>query len=95
VLEMNPCLEQNCGCYDPDGGCTMSSLDRFYACPLESSSNVYRRNGHESREDYLNSLADEYDCPIETVLTLADVLGRGEDFDGLVSSLKDYEEMRD
>lgn len=29
----NPC--HDCDCYDPDIGCTMSSLDRSYACPLE------------------------------------------------------------
>ncbi len=55
---------------------------------------VYQENGYESREDYLNSLADEYDCPIETVRALADVLGTEEDFDGLVSSMRDYEETR-
>jgi hypothetical protein len=31
----NPCLY--CDCYDPDMGCTMSSLDRWYACPLEAN----------------------------------------------------------
>jgi hypothetical protein len=25
----------NCDCYDPDLGCTMPSVDRGYACPLE------------------------------------------------------------
>lgn len=28
----NPCLD--CDCYDPDFGCTMSGIDREYACPL-------------------------------------------------------------
>ena len=33
---MNPCLD--CDCYDPDlGGCTMPSIDRSYACPLEDT----------------------------------------------------------
>ena len=31
----NPCL--NCGCYDPDFGCTMPSVDRAYACLLEDN----------------------------------------------------------
>lgn len=24
-----------CDCYDPDMGCTMPSVDKWYACPLE------------------------------------------------------------
>lgn len=56
---------------------------------------VYVLNGYDNRKDYLEQLADEYDCPIETVYALADVLGQDEDFDGLVSAMRDYEEMRD
>lgn len=56
---------------------------------------AYTLNGYENRKDYLEQLADEYDCPIETVHTLADVLGEDEDFDGLVSAMRDYDEMRD
>ena len=26
----------NCDCYDPDFGCTMPSIDKWYACPIES-----------------------------------------------------------
>ena len=29
---MNECL--GCGCYDEDIGCTMLSIDKWYACPL-------------------------------------------------------------
>lgn len=32
IVDSNPCLD--CDCYDPDFGCTMPSLDRYYACPL-------------------------------------------------------------
>jgi hypothetical protein len=32
VEDRNPCLY--CGCYDEDMGCTMPSVDRSYACPL-------------------------------------------------------------
>lgn len=32
--EKNTCL--SCDCYDDDFGCTMPSIDRSYACPLES-----------------------------------------------------------
>lgn len=51
--------------------------------------NVYQENGYESRADYLQSLADEYDVDLETVEELAGVLGSDEDFDGLVSALQD------
>ena len=56
--------------------------------------NPYQANGYKDRETYLQDMAAEYDCPIETVKSLADMLGENEDFDGLVSSLRDWEEMR-
>lgn len=34
--DINPCYECGCGCYDEDMGCTMPSLDKSYACPLEN-----------------------------------------------------------
>jgi hypothetical protein len=51
--------------------------------------NVYEANGFKNRKDYLESLCQEYDRLI--VYTLAEVLGESEDFDGLVTSLEDYE----
>lgn len=76
----------------------MNELDFMDDCDIEgflNHSNVYQKNGYENRKDYLEQLADEYDCPIETVYALADVLGEDEDFDGLVSAMWDCEEMRD
>lgn len=33
---MNKCYD--CGCYDAEReGCTMSSIDKWYACPIESA----------------------------------------------------------
>jgi hypothetical protein len=55
----------------------------------------YHENGYAGRAEYLQEMADEYDCPIELVRELADILGEDEDFDMLISSLRDYEEMRD
>jgi hypothetical protein len=52
---------------------------------------VYEEYGYESRREYLEELEDEYACPIETVLEVAAILGEEEDFDGLVSAMKDYE----
>lgn len=52
---------------------------------------VYTENGYKDRRDYLENLAQEFDCPLETVLALAEILGKSEDFDGLVCALEDYE----
>lgn len=51
--------------------------------------NVYEENGYKDREDYLSSLAENYDTDIETVRMIADMLGESEDFDGLVNTLED------
>jgi hypothetical protein len=50
---------------------------------------VYKLNGFTDRRDYLNALADEYDVDSSTVFVLADMLGKSEDFDGLISSIRD------
>jgi hypothetical protein len=52
--------------------------------------NAYTLNGFETRRDYLESLAEEY--PADVVFALADLLGPGEDFDGLITALEDYAE---
>lgn len=38
--KVNPCW--GCGCYDEDMGCTMPSLDRCYACPLENENEKWQ-----------------------------------------------------
>ncbi len=53
--------------------------------------NIYQKNGYKNRREYLQSLSEEFDVPIEAVLCLAEILGEDEDFDGLVSSLEGYE----
>ncbi|MDE7398582.1 MAG: hypothetical protein K2N06_03550 [Oscillospiraceae bacterium] len=40
---MNPCLD--CDCYDPDLGCIMPSLDKSYACSLESDDFDFSKGG--------------------------------------------------
>ena len=52
---------------------------------------LYIDNGYKDRADYLRCMSDEYGVPINTVMVLADLLGENEDFDGLVTSLADYE----
>lgn len=55
---------------------------------------IYTENGFTNREDYLTNLAGDFDVPTNIVFELADLLGDIEDFDGLVSSLGDYEFCR-
>jgi hypothetical protein len=54
--------------------------------------NAYTANGYKNRRDYLESLASDLGLDRELVFSLASMLGSGEDFDGLVSSLEDYSE---
>lgn len=43
------------------------------------------------RQEYLESLSNEYNVPQPIVDALAESLGPSEDYDGLVSILEDYE----
>lgn len=54
--------------------------------------NIYQEKGYKNRRDYLMSLAEDYSISFLTVVSLADILGPNEDFDGLVSALEDIEE---
>ena len=53
--------------------------------------NIYQENGYADRDDYLTCLSEDYGVPIESVYSLAEMLGENEDFDGLVSALEDAE----
>jgi hypothetical protein len=57
--------------------------------------NIYQKKGYKNREDYLECLAVDYCVPLDIVYALASVLGKNEDFDGLISSLEDMEGMLD
>lgn len=46
----------------------------------------------EERKKYLESLADDFCIDESVVFMCADMLGEGEDYDGLISALEDYEE---
>jgi hypothetical protein len=48
-----------------------------------------------TRNDYLRALAEENDWPLSAVLLAADILGPSEDFDGLVTTLEDWEQFGD
>ena len=47
------------------------------------------------RQEYLESLSEEYNVPQPIVDALAESLGSSEDYDGLVSVLEDYEYFTD
>lgn len=49
---------------------------------------IYTDNGYADREDYLDCLREEYG---EAVDLLISVLPASEDFDGLITSLEDFD----
>ena len=53
----------------------------------ELTQSVYQQNGFANREDYLDSLREEYGE--ELVDALTSVLPASEDFDGLITELED------
>ena len=55
--------------------------------------NIYQENDYADRDDYLNCLSEDYGVSIEDVYSLAEMLGKNEDFDGLVCALEDAELM--
>ena len=65
---------------------TVERLNRDRAIPIER----YQVDGAIDRFGYLESLADNHGVEFDVVLTLVDVLGPEEDFDGLVTSLEDF-----
>lgn len=56
---------------------------------------IYKERGFETRDAYLLDLAEQYGVDPQIVFGLASVLGREEDFDGLVSELEDVGCMED
>lgn len=57
---------------------------------MTQEENIYQQHGYASRREYLESLAEEYEVPLEIVLAGAQLLGPEEDFDGLITALEDY-----
>lgn len=47
---------------------------------------IYEQNGFKNREDYLDSLREDYGDAVDI---LTSVLPPSEDFDGLITSLED------
>ena len=53
--------------------------------------NIYQSKGFANRKEYLEDLADNFGIDVQTVFTLASILGSNEDFDGLLTTLEDLE----
>lgn len=54
-----------------------------------SRGNVYKQHGFNNRQEYLDSLAEEYCVDKCIVYSLAELFGPNEDFDGLVNALEE------
>jgi len=54
---------------------------------------IYEEHGAVNRRHYLENLADEYGLDLYLVLSIADLYGAAEDFDGLIAALNDMEIM--
>ena len=50
---------------------------------------IYTDEGYASRTDYLMTLAEDMGLDAREVFAMADILGRDEDFDGLVTACED------
>ena len=57
--------------------------------------NIHQEQGFLSRDDYLKSLAFDYDVDEDKVYELASIYGEEEDFDGLVRVIEDYVDIVD
>lgn len=51
---------------------------------------IYRRNGYKNRMDYLEAVAEDYGVASSVVIDQANLLGKEEDFDGLISHMEDF-----
>lgn len=67
----------------------MQNFRELEAQQITANQELYLEHGCETREEYLEYLSEEYGIDIDTVKSLADMLGPTEDFDGLVTSLQD------
>lgn len=61
----------------------------------EKPMSIYQKKGYADRNEYLLSLAEEYEMDVEDVFTIANTLGKMEDFDGLLMALDDWTMLND
>ena len=50
---------------------------------------IYQEKGYKNRREYLEDLAEQYNIPVDVVFAGASLLGKSEDFDGLINMLED------
>jgi len=50
---------------------------------------IYQEHGFNTRREYLESLADDFGLSKSEVFAIASLLGKSEDFDGLICTLED------
>lgn len=55
---------------------------------------IYEENGYANRREYLDALAEDYGLEKSDVRLVASLLGPSEDFDGLISSLEEMQDMK-
>ena len=60
---------------------------------MQDENATYTRHGYKNRRQYLESLADDNGVSLEIVLSLSELLGPSEDFDGLVNAVQDAASM--
>jgi len=60
---------------------------------MSNKDSIYLQNGYKNRDDYLESLSEDYGLPLEFVYNLADLLGESEEWDALISAIEDAEGM--
>lgn len=63
----------------------------IYKRSEENDMSIYERHGYKDREDYLDSLAENYGVSRDLVDAYVSILGESEMFDGLVIALEDLE----
>ena len=51
-----------------------------------------KENGYSNLREYLQALSDDYGVPYSVVISLYQMLGESELFDGLVSAVEDAED---
>jgi len=54
---------------------------------------IYQEHGFDTRQEYLESLADDYGVEIAQVKVAAELLGEEEDFDGLLTELSSIQQL--
>ena len=55
---------------------------------------IDEENGYANRREYLDAMAEDYGLEKHDVRLVAGLLGPSEDFDGLISTLEEMQDMK-